>query len=167
MLRDRDELHTFYSAAEHGVTPNLCRALGDLGGEQRDLPFEVGFSWARGMPGPEPVPEIEFTKAMPSILVRAGDELEALARDGIARIVEVITDLHDEGIEPSRIKIRGELQAPGQARFPRRSIWVTLSDADYSAAIEAYRRRQQVAAVGTFATTGRLELQADSFQVLR
>ena len=103
---------------------------------------------------------------MPAILVRAGDELEALARDGTARIVGVITDLHDEGIEPSRIKIRGELQAPGQARFPRRSIWITLSNADYSAAIEAHRRRQQVEAVGTFATTGRLELDANSFQVL-
>jgi hypothetical protein len=167
VLRDRDELDTFYSAAEQGVTPNLCRALGDLGGEQRDCPFEVGFSWARGAPGPDPVPEIEFTDAMPGILVRAGDELEALARDGIARIAGVITDLHDEGIEPSRIKIRGELQAPGQARFPRRSIWVTLSDAAYNVAIEAHRRRQQVEAVGTFATTGRLELQGDSFQVLR
>jgi hypothetical protein len=167
VLHDRDELDTFYSAAEQGVTPNLCRALGDLGGEQRDRPFEVGFSWARGMPGPEPVPEIEFTEAMPSILVRAGDELEVLARDGTARISGVITDLHDEGIEPSRIKIRGELQAPGQARFPRRSIWVTLSDADYSVAIEAHRRRLQVEAVGAFATTGRLDLQASSFRVLR
>jgi hypothetical protein len=166
VLRDRDELDTFYSAAEHGVTPNLCRALGDLGGEQRDRPFEIGFSWARGIPGLEPAPEIEFTEAMPTILVRAGDELEALSRDGTARISGVITDLHDEGIEPSRIKIRGELQAPGQARFPRRSIWVTLSDIDYSAAIEAHRRRQQVEAVGTFATTGRLELQANNFQIL-
>lgn len=167
MIRDRGELDTFYSAAENGVSANLCRALADLGGEQRNRPFEVGFSWARGAPSREPSPEVEFTAAMPTILVKAADELEALARDGTARISGVITDLHDEGIEPSRIKIRGELEVPGQAKFPRRSIWVALGDTDYNAAIEAHRRRQGVEAVGRFATTGRLELRADSFQVLR
>lgn len=167
VLRDRNEIDAFYAAAENGVSANLCRALSDLGGEQRDRPFEIGFSWARGVPGQEPSPEIAFSPAMPAILVKASEELEALAREGTARIAGLITDLHDAGIEPSRIKIRGELQAPGQAKFPRRSIWVTLSEADYNAAIRAHLRRQFVEAVGRLTTTGHLELQADGFQVRR
>ncbi len=104
---------------------------------------------------------------MPAILARAGDELTTLARAGTARITGLITDLHDERNEPPRIKIRGELQTAGQARFPRRSIWVVVNSPEYHAAIEAHRRGQQVEAAGRLATTGRrLELLADSFHVL-
>jgi hypothetical protein len=165
VLTEHAELDTFYAAAEGGVSPSMCRALSDLGGERRDLPFEIGFSWARGLPGQEPTPEIKFTKAMPKILASAADELEALGREGTASIAGVITDLHDEESGPSRVKIKGELQAPGRAGFPQRSIWVVLSAADYNSAIEAHRRRQYVEAIGRLATTGRLELHADSFRV--
>jgi hypothetical protein len=161
------ELDTFYNAANDGLSPGMCRALADLGGEDRDLPFEIGFSWARGLPREEPVAEIKFTETMPQILLRAAEELEALSRDGVAVIMGVITDLHDEDNEPSRVKIKGDLQTPGQRRFPRRSIWVELSAADYSTAIEAHRRKNSVQAVGRFAVTGRLTLRADNFQVLR
>ena len=30
-----------------GVSANICKALGDLGGEHRNRAFEVGFTWAR------------------------------------------------------------------------------------------------------------------------
>jgi hypothetical protein len=160
------ELDTFYTAAESGVSAKLCRALADLGGEKRDRPFEVGFSWARDLPGQDPVPEIAFTEAMPAILNRASDELEALARQGTASISGLITDLHDEPGDPARIKIRGDLQTPGQGRFPRRAIWIALNRDDYDKAIEAHQRGRYVQATGELATTGRLELTAHSFEVL-
>jgi hypothetical protein len=166
MIRDRSELDTFYTAAESGVSANLCRALADLGGEKRDRPFEIGFSWARGVPGQDPVPEISFTDAMPAVLSRAGEELEALARQGTASISGIITDLHDEPGDPARIKIRGDLRTPGQGRFPRRAIWIALSRDDYDTAIEAHQRGRYVQVTGELTTTGRLELTAHSFEVV-
>lgn len=164
--RNGSELDTFYAAAEQGVSANLCRALADLGGERRDRPFEIGFSWARGVAGEDPVPEIAFTGAMPAILSRASEELEALARQGTASIAGIITDLHDESGDPARIKIRGDLRTPGQGRFPRRAIWIALSRDDYDKAIEAHQRGRYVQATGELTTTGRLELTAHSFEVL-
>lgn len=166
VLDEPDQVDAFYAAAEDGVSPGMCRALADLGGEKRDMPFEIGFSWARGLPGEQSVAEIRFAAQMPRIFAAAAEELEALSRNGVAVITGVITDLHDEDNEPSRIKIKGELQAPDK-RFPRRSIWVQLNAADYNAAIEAHRRRDQVQAIGRFAATGSLKLRADNFQVLR
>lgn len=160
------ELDTFYIAAESGVSANLCRALADLGGEKRDRPFEIGFTWARDLPGQDPGPEISFTEAMPAILSRASDELEALARQGTASIAGLITDLHDEPGDPARIKIRGDLRTPGQGRFPRRAIWIALNRDDYDKAIEAHQRGRYVRVTGELTTTGRLELTAHSFEVL-
>jgi hypothetical protein len=166
-LVEHGDLDAFYASVQSGVSPNMCKALGELGGEKRNLPFEIGFTWARGVPGQVPANELEFTSAMPAILARAGDELAALASAGNARITGLITDLHDERNEPPRIKIRGELQTSEQARFSRRSIWVAVSPVQYSEAIEAHRRGQQVQAAGRLATTGRrLELLADSFHAL-
>lgn len=166
VIHEGSEFDTFYTAAESGVSPSLCRALADLGGEKRDRPFEIGFSWARGVPGQEPVPEIAFTGAMSSILSRASEELEALARQGTASISGLITDLHDEPGDPARIKIKGDLRTPGQGRFPRRAIWIALSRDDYNKAIEAHRLVRYVQATGELSTTGRLELMAHSFEVL-
>jgi hypothetical protein len=169
VVHEGHELDVFYSAAESGVSANLCKALSDLGGERRDRPFEIGFSWARGLPGQEPVPEITFTSEMPAILAKAGEELTTLARKGTARISGTITDLHAESYEPPRIKVWGDLQAPRQAKLLRhRSIWIVLSEAAYNEAIEAHRDRLDVAAAGELTTTGRrLELRASSFEVLR
>ena len=166
VIRNDSELDTFYTAAESGVSANLCRALADLGGEKRDRPFEIGFSWARGVPGQESAPEIAFSDSMPAVLNRAAGELEALARQGTASIVGIITDLHDEPNDPARIKVKGDLRTPGQGRFPRRSIWIALSRGDYDIAIEAHQHGRYVQAIGELATTGRLELTARDFEVL-
>lgn len=167
-LNDRGNLGSFYESVALGVSANLCEALSDLGGEQRNQPFEIGFSWARGVPGQPPPQEVRFTGTMPWILAKAADELIALARSGTARITGTITDLHDERNEPSRIKVKGDLRASGQENFPRRPIWVVLSPTDYQAAIEAHRLGQHVEAEGNLATTARrLELRATSFRVLR
>jgi hypothetical protein len=152
----------FYEAVENGVSANLCWALGELGGEGRDHPFEIGFSWARGVPGQEPTPDVEFTGAMPPVLMRAGNELAELARKGPARITGRITAVNDEQAargEPPRVKIQGELRKLGpqaQARaLPHRPIWVVLEGPDFRAALEVTPNLR------------RLELKASSFRVLR
>jgi hypothetical protein len=166
-LSDRGELDSFYESVESGVSANLCEALSDLGGEQRDWPFEIGFSWARDLPGPVPAQEIRFGSGMARVLAKAGYELTILARSGTARITGTITDLHDEGNEPSRVKVKGDLRASDHENFPRRPIWVVLSPAEYRDAIEAHRLGKRVEAEGQLATTARrLELRASTFRVL-
>jgi hypothetical protein len=105
---------------------------------------------------------------MPAIFDRAGDELDLLGKVGEARITGTITDLHGaERNEPSRVKIRGDVQVLVRARFPRRSIWVVLAADDYDRAIEAHRLNRTVQAQGQLQSTSRrLELRANSFQVL-
>jgi hypothetical protein len=174
-IRQRGELGPFYEEVENGVSANLCWALGDLGGEGRTHPFEIGFSWARGMPGQPPVPEMRFTGSMPAILARAGNELAEVARSGPARITGIITDLHDVPGEPSRVKIQGELRKLGTPStqgkttvLQHRPIWVVLHGADYRSAIEAHGETWQVEAEGEVTPNlRRLELRATSFRVLR
>lgn len=174
-LQQRGELQPFYESVEEGVSANLCWALRDLGGEKRDQPFEIGFSWARGLGGVEPVPELAYNSAMPTILGRAGDELATLARTGAARITGFITTLHDERGGPSRVrnglarvKIQGDIQMDDQAKLPRRTIWAVLNQTQYDEAIEAHRDTRQVTVEGRLATSARrLELRATTFQVRR
>lgn len=167
VLGEQQEFSTFYDVFEQGVSANLCRALGDLGGQRRDRPFEIGFAWARGLEVQDRPQEIRFTDAMPRVLAKAGDELAALARGRTAQITGEITDLHDRRGEPSRIKVAGQLRVHGAEDFPRRSIWVVLSAGDYDIAIEAHRRGHSVEASGRLNSSGRrLELHADSFRVL-
>jgi len=174
-FQQRGELQAFYESVEEGVSANLCWALRDLGGEKRNQPFEIGFSWARGLSGAEPVPELAYTGAMASILGRAGDELATLARTGDARITGFITTLHDERSGPSRVrsglarvKIQGDIQTADQTKLPRRTIWAVLNQAQYDEAIEAHRDTRQVTVEGRLATSARrLELRATNFQVRR
>jgi hypothetical protein len=168
VLQDPNEMDAFYSATESGVSANLCKALSDLGGESRDKPFEMGFSWARGKPGQQPT-EVKFTSSMSSVLFRASNELTSLARSGTATITGRVTDLHAEDYLPSRIKIWGDLQAPESASLlPQRSIWVVLTDSDYRRAIEAHRDVLTVEATGQLTTSNRrLELRARTFEVFR
>jgi len=168
VLENPNEMDAFYWATESGVSANLCKALSDLGGEYRNKPFEIGFSWARGKPGQQPA-EVKFTSAMSSVLFRASNELISLARSGMATITGRITDLHAEDYLPSRIKIWGDLQAPESASLlPQRSLWVVLNDADYRRAIEAHRDVLTVEATGQLTTSNRrLELRARTFEVFR
>ncbi|HTU75026.1 MAG TPA: hypothetical protein VMG38_16040 [Trebonia sp.] len=167
----------FYETVENGVSANLCWALSELGGEGRDQPFEIGFSWARGIPTRGPTPDVEFSSAMPSILARAGNELAEVARRGAARIAGRITAVIDEQAargEPPRVRVQGELRKLGkpgtQAHatvLPHRPIWVILHGADFRAALEALGEGWHVEAEGE--VTGnlrRLELKATTFRVL-
>jgi len=177
-LQDRGELGSFYGSDDDPSQPvlsaNLCRALSELGGEGRNQPFEVGFSWARGVPvstrdAAEPVePEVAFTSAMPTILHRAANELETLALSGRAMITgEIIALYRRQPGEQSRVRVRGEFRVGDQARGKQRPVWVVLTPAQYDQAWEAHQTGLQVEAEGNLATTDRrLQLRARTFRVL-
>jgi hypothetical protein len=168
VIREHQEFSVFYEALDAGVSANLCRALVDLGGQHKDSRFEIGFFWARGIPGQEPTDEVAFSSAMPAVLARAGDELAALARGRTAEITGQITDLHDRRGEQPRIKVAGQLAVHGQTAFPRRSIWIVLSRSDYETAIDAHRNEQTVEISGRLSSSARrLELHATAFRVFR
>lgn len=167
VLSGQYRMDTFYDSMQQGVSANLCRALGELGGEKKDRRFEIGFTWARGLQWEGSPGEVKFTDAMPRVLAQAGEELTALARAGTAQITGLVTDLHDQQREPSRVKVLGELRMQGAATLSRRSVWVVLSPAEYDEAFRAQRREQPVQASGQLSTSGRrLELIAANFRVL-
>ena len=113
-----------------GVSANLCKALGELGGYGKDRPVEIGFAWARGLPGPEAAQPISFSGSMVSVLARAGSELEHLAKSGEAQITGQVETLNLTKGEEPRIRIVGELRAESQT-IRRRALWVVVSMSEY------------------------------------
>jgi hypothetical protein len=168
VLREEHQWAAFYDVVEQGVSANLCKALGDLGGQDKDRHFEIGFAWARALPSQELVKEVAFTDAMPGVLVKAGEELAALAKAGDAQITGLIEDLHNSRDEQPRIKVAGELRKADGSLLPRRAVWVVVSAADYDESMEAHRRDRTVQASGRLSTRRRrLELHATTFRILR
>ncbi|MFG1956935.1 hypothetical protein [Nonomuraea sp. NPDC049028] len=150
----------FDEYVDQGVSADLCEAVSALAGYGIDRPFEVSLSWARGLTAP-PSDPLRFTATMATVLSQAGKQLQELSRIGQATINGVIEDLHDDGVEPPRIKVRGELQT--STDVVARAIWVVLSRADYQRAGDAHYRRLRLRVAGRLSTAGkRLEMRPDS-----
>ena len=161
-----ERLDAFDNYVGQGVSANLCKALADLGGHDRDRPFEIGFRWARGLPGAEPRQPSAFTGRMAGILFRAGDELEQLAKSGHTRITGEVETLNMRGDE-RRIKVVGELRSRGGESF-HRALWVIVSPGQYDRATEAQRAGWRIDAEGRLVTVHRRrEMRPDRFDVLR
>jgi hypothetical protein len=161
-----ERLDAFDDCVGQGVSANLCKALADLGGYDRDRPFEIGFRWARGLPGAEPRQPSVFTGRMTGILFRAGEELERLAKSGHTRITGDVETLDMRG-EQRRIKLVGELRSRGGEPF-HRALWVIVSPGQYDRAIEAQRAGWRIDAEGRLVTVHRRrEMRPDRFDVLR
>jgi hypothetical protein len=161
-------LVAFSDSIGQGVSANLCKALGDLGGEQRERPFDIGFSWARGVPGQAPSAPVKFTGAMARILYRAGEDLEALAKSGRAQITGRVEELRQRPGEEPRAKIVGELRTQGNTLPDRHLLWVVLSPEQNDQAIEAYREGWALEIEGRLTNNRRaLELIVQNFRVLR
>lgn len=163
----RERLDVFDDSVEQGVSANLCKALADLGGFSKDLPFEIGFAWARGLPRQESGDPIAFTGPIASILSRAGDELERLAKSGHAQIIGEVETLNMRTGEEPRIKIVGEFR--GDRREPyQRALWVIVSRSQYDQAIEAQRAGWRVDAEGRLVTARRRrEMRPERFDIRR
>ena len=123
---------------DEGVSANLCKALGELGGHTRDRPVDIGFTWARGLPGPDSGSPLSFSGSMVSVLAQAGTELENMAKSGEAQITGQVETLNLSPGEPPRIKVVGQVRAENQT-ITRRALWIIVSAAQYDEAITAQR----------------------------
>ncbi len=158
----------FYDGVEQGLSANLCRALADLGGSRRNHPFEVGFTWAYGLPQQQTGGAISFSGTMAAVLTNAAQELEQLARTGQARITGYVENLYSRPGEQRRIKIVGDLQDQAGMRLARRSLWVTVTEDQYDQAFEAQRRGWSLDIEGQLGTAQRrLEMRPSRFDVRR
>jgi hypothetical protein len=163
----RERLDIFDDSVEQGVSANLCRALADLGGHFRDKPFEIGFSWARGLPSRESEDPIAFTGVMAGVLSRAADELERLAKSGYAHILGEVETLNMRAGEEPRIKVVGEFRSDNRDSY-QRALWVIVSRNQYDQAIEAQRAGWWVDAEGRMITANRRrEMRPERFDIRR
>jgi hypothetical protein len=160
-------LDVFDDYISEGVSANLCKALGELGGYFKDRPVEIGFTWARGLPGPDSAQAVSFSGSMVSVLAQAGSELESLAKSGEAQITGQVETLNLSPGEPPRIKIVGQLRAETQT-ITRRALWVIVSMSEYDQAIAAQREGWRIEAFGRLVTAQRrLEMRPSRFTVFR
>lgn len=148
-----------------GVSANLCKALGDLCGTERQDAFEIMFHWARAVPfDGAPTQVLAFPAGSGQVLHAAGSRLRNLVASGPATVTGIVESLHDDpvGADRWRIKVRGELRTD---RIPRsrRAVWVRLADqASYERAIAAHREHREITASGELSSaTGRVELVPD------
>jgi hypothetical protein len=161
-------MDAFYEGVQQGVSANLCRALADLGGVRRNQRFEIGFTWARGLPGQEMAGPASFTPSMVVVLENAGQELEHLAKSGQGRITGQVENLYLSPGEQPRIKVVGDLVYESGSHLPRRSLWVTVSMEQYDQAYDAQRQGWLIDVEGRLHTTQRrLEMHPSRFEVHR
>jgi hypothetical protein len=150
-----------------GVSANICKALGDLGGEQRNRAFEVGFTWARSAQEQLAAGPMRFTGEMAAILWRAGDELETLVKSRQARIKGQVKHLRERPYG-YQARIEGQLSVEGGELSDRNGLWVALNDEQHNQAIQAYREHWELDIEGHLSTEyGGLELVIGTFRVLR
>ena len=161
----QERLDIFDDFVDQGVSANLCKALGDLGGYSKDRPFEIGFAWARGLPSQEPGEPVAFTGLMAGLLSRAGDELERLAKSGHAQIIGEVETLNMRAGEEPRIKLVGEFRIDGREPS-QRALWVIVSRSQYDQAIEAQRAGWLIDAEGRMVTVHRRrEMRPERFDI--
>ena len=105
---------------------------------------------------------------MVGVLVRASEELTKVARSRWARIAGQVEIFHERAEEQRRIKITGELRTEEGAVLGRRSLWVTVTAAEYEEAWEAQRNGWDVIVDGQVSTArGRLQMEPSRVEVAR
>ncbi|GAB4587630.1 hypothetical protein [Nocardia sp. IFM 10818] len=157
----------FDDAVEEGVSANLCAALGNLGGAEKNRPFEIGIAWARSETAELPSRTLSFSHHMVRALVSASSELEKLAKSGHATITGMVETLDWHANEEPRVRVKGELQT--RADTFQRSIWIVLSQEDYRRAFAAQETQRPLRVRGELTPARkRLEMRPDpdGFEVL-
>jgi hypothetical protein len=144
-----------------GVSADLCHALSELSGAERNNPFEITFRWARSRPLDQPVHVVAFPDAAGPLLREAAGRLRSLNASGTATVSGVIEVLHDDaaGNDRWRIRVRGELRTEHTVRT-RRAVWIRLADQTaYDRAMAVHRERRVIVVTGELSSaTGRVEL---------
>jgi hypothetical protein len=153
------------------ISAELCESLGDLGGEQGELPFEIGFRWARSLPSEVPAATFGFPRGAGEVLRSAAQDLRRRGTSEPATVTGQVLGLRQDtpGDEQWTIEIHGDLEPEIRGRN-RRSLWVRLPDrTSYEAAFDAQRAHRRVRVRGVVEGQGRrVELTADpdGFEVL-
>jgi hypothetical protein len=142
-------LEVFDATIDHGVTQQLCEALLDLAGPEKNRPFDVGFSWARGLPSELPAGSIGFTAETIGVLVGGAKRLKEIASSGKAAITGKIKEMHYDPA-PHCVKVQGVL-VRGSGRREDATIWVRLDAEQYARASREHQNPQL-----TFQFTGHL-----------
>lgn len=137
VLDEGAPIEAFDEAVEHGVTTQLCEALLDLAGLDKSQPFDIGFSWARGLPSDLPVRPINFTTDTIHVLDSGARHLKEIASAGIATITGKIKEMHYDPA-PHRVKVQGTL-ARGSVRTEETAIWVRLDADQYARASQDHQ----------------------------
>ncbi|WP_112133732.1 hypothetical protein [Glycomyces dulcitolivorans] len=133
--------------AEQGVSGNLCKALSDLGGEDRSRPFDIAFTWGFGHTRqPASVP-LHFTDRMAAELHTFGMRLERLSRTGPAVVRGRVISLHIEELtNRRRIQIKGV--ASREDEQEELTLWVFITEEDFELAVAAHRDNRNVQVEG-------------------
>lgn len=151
--RERD-LGVFEQLVGSGVTANLCEALTDLGGRNRN-PFEIRFAWAPAVPSPEGERTVAFDSDVINQLHVAGKHLRELPSADRATVTGQIRELRQElPNQFGRVLVEGVLSVGQEVQVDQR-VWVHLSATNYRLAIQAHDRSSPVVATGRLRTSGR------------
>lgn len=132
-------LETFRSAANDGVTANLCEGLSATGGEQR-TPFEVNFHWAANLAGPNSE-TLRFGSSEQSIVRRAADELRQVAPEEDVTLRGYIVRLSRESDQrPGIVTLAGTALDDTEQRFGHFRFELDRDDYGYALTSHAERR---------------------------
>lgn len=144
-----ETLDVFGNSIERGVTQQLCEGLLGFAGPEKNRPFDVGFSWARGLPSPLPRQSIKFSAEMIRVLDGGARLLKEIASSGKATISGKIREMH-YAPGPHRVKVQGILTR-GSSRGEDATIWVRLDAQQYERASREHQEPEL-----TFQFTGHL-----------
>jgi hypothetical protein len=157
-----DAAEAFDETVTAGVSADLCTALSDLSGPDRNEPFEITFRWARSRPLDTAAHVVTFPGTSGSLLQVAARRLRGLNASGPATVTGVVEGLHDDAASGDRwrIKVRGELRTERFERSRQTAVWVRLAhQAAYDRAITAHRQGRTITVSGELSSaTGRVEL---------
>jgi hypothetical protein len=130
------------------LSEQACLALADLGGQDRNSPFQLGFRWSRLLPRPDDT--VGFPRGSGSRLRAAGTRSDTEQSSAGGVVEGPVTSLaDDEEGERWRIGVRGVLHVDDVASGRQRVVPVLLGDAHrYELALAAHREGRIVRVEG-------------------
>lgn len=143
----------FERQVSEGVSANLCGALADIGGLQRN-DFTLSFTWAARLPPPTPTPDLEFGEPVIRSLKEGGRHLETVIWAHDASITGRVVELRRQRRRDiGSVIVEGSLQI-GQSQ-ERRRLAVQLAAYHYEQAVQAHRDEHFISVSGILRTVGR------------
>lgn len=148
-------LDVFTDYVSGGVSANLCEALTDIGGQQRN-PFDVSFSWALRAPIADDGPSsVEFDSNVIGQIRQAGKHLRNLPIAESGTFTGRVIDLHqDTPTSLGRAVLQGTLVVDGETATDQKVI-VHLPARVYQIAVTAHQNSRRITVTGQVRKPGR------------